>query len=153
MTAKKSMTATKATEIEMLDEIWSLDGYLTDSLTADDLERMKTNIGNDFPIFMNTSIDQSGRIASLQGVNVGLEDHNRNLVHELEAKGNQILCLQSDFDGLYEIKKGMLKQAIISGQEQLFEDYCTPNEILRIKLEYDLDLTKEEKRALWSAIA
>ena len=153
MTAKKSMTATKATEIEMLDEIWSLDGYLTDSLTADDLAKMKTNIESDFPIFMNTSIDQSGRISSLQGLTINLEDQVINRDRELEAKGNQILCLQADLDGLNEIKKGMLRQAIISGQEQLFEDYCTPNEILRIKLEYDLELTKEEKRALWSAIS
>lgn len=154
MNAKRNTPAlgTKATEIEMLAELFSIDGYLADSMQPEDLQQMTNNINNDFPIFMNTSIDQEARIGRLQDLNTELEERNINLVREMEAKNNQITCIAADLDSARSIKEGIVLQAIKADSLYLVEDFTTENEILRIKLKNNLALTDRERHSLLNLI-
>lgn len=144
--------STKTAEIKMIERLMDFSGYFADSLTMDDFAKMTSNIHNDFPLFMNTSIDQDGRIASLQGLNLELEARIIRDEREMEAKDNMITCLSSDLESAREIKAGMVLQAIKADSLHLVEDFTTENEILRIKLENNLPLTEKERKALLNRI-
>lgn len=142
MNAKKNTQnpATKATEIQMLEEIHSLDGYLADSISQDTLQTMTSNIRSDFPVFMGTSLDPV-RMERLQGLNVELEAR-------IASRDLEIADLQERIKQLQDLKFDILVQAISSGVTYLFDDFYTQNEILRAKLQKSLDLDDSDRAAL-----
>jgi len=148
MTAKKTNTSTKATELQMLDEIFSLDGYLADSLTQEDLRTMKNNINSDFPIFMGTRMDLSKEISRLEDLNEALQDTVTELRAGLKSRETRIQDLEEEVNGLKEIKRRLMIKTIQAGNEMDLEDLTDHEEVIKLKLQECLPLTEPDRQAL-----
>ena len=142
MNAKKNTQnpATKATEIQMLEEIHSLDGYLADSISQDTLQTMTSNIRSDFPVFMGTSLDPV-RMERLQGLNVELEAGiaSRNL--EIDGLTDTVKELQSR-------NRKLIILAIRHECEEDLEGIADHEEVIRIKLQEGIPINDADAQAL-----
>lgn len=151
MTAKSHTSAlgTKATEIEMLENIMSMDGYFADTFTQDDLRIMKNNINNDFPILLATSVGNKMKIAEKLDRTItemrGTIASRDCRIQDLEKEN---ACLQNTL--------GQVLVDLLHVEEEYKVDltsaHYTIRQVIKAKLQLGMKLEPEELRTALDAL-
>lgn len=143
--AKQIATSPKAREINLLEQLRDMDGYLADAMTSEDFNRMIGNIKNDFPIFMGTEIAET--TAKLEAA----EETIKLLKTEANGLTSQIESLQDDIETERRHRRELIV-ALINCDSPDLDDLVILAERVRIKLEEGAELTADEKKYILSRI-
>ena len=79
---------TKEIEIEILEKLWENDTYFSDYFSEDDLNTMRQNIMNDFPLLTGTSIDSKYEMVKTNSSQMAKELDEKNA--QLQTRANTI---------------------------------------------------------------
>ena len=144
------MKITKAKEKELLNELWSADGYFADSFKSTDLLIMLNNINNDFPLLLGTSREekQADTLKQLNEVR-----HTLRAVRD-EAKGRltTIKMLEEDNKEMNEKNILILNYLMNNNLEEAALDLFTANEVIKYKVRHGMELTEKQKQIVVDTI-
>lgn len=130
---KKEFENDKEREMALIDELASFDSYFKDTFTDKDIEQMKRNIGDDYPLLYSTStMDRKG-------------------VKELKDMINQLKKTCEEYDQLQiqhnnevdELIECMIQSAQKFSDQSLFEKVAEKRGmgwLIRYKIEHDMPL-------------
>lgn len=139
---------TKEIEIQILGALFDNgDTYFYDYFSEDDINTMCSNIKNDFPLLMNTSIDKKYEQTKKNATQMAKELDEKNA--QLATRANTI----SDLDAIAQSNRKKVKAlalAILREEADATEVYevLSHAEIIRMKLEYKLELTDHDNMYL-----
>ena len=132
----------KNTEIKLLNQLKKADSYFADTFSEEDVEKMKSNIKNDFPILHDTDIiNRLNKTIAACGV---LRKELDETQAKIETRNNTIQDLEKDLNDINFWKTMVWKVLSRENQNELLKELFTVNENIKFKLSNGIPLDEEE---------
>jgi len=144
------MEATKKQEKALLEKLWNSNGYFADTFEEDDLRIMQKNIDNDFPLLVGTFRDKEN--ADLEEQLQTALTEVRTLTAQKNNYINQIDDLKVEVKDLQNQAAYTLKTLLENGLETTAMEIYTTMEIVKFKVQNNMELTDKQKQVVVSTL-